>query len=115
MRNSTVLLALSALATAAITANRFVSVGGATVAGDGVSCGGVARAAAAIGERHTFDVIGTAVVETGAAIAANALIQSDATGRAITKAAGTTVARLAPGEVATAAGQFVEVILLVNN
>lgn len=113
MRQGISLLALTMMASAAVVANRFVTPAGA-VAGAGVNAQGVAQTDAAIGEKFTATVIGTEVVETGAAIAAGALIECDATGRAITKAAGVTLARLAPGEVATAAGQFVEVILITN-
>jgi len=113
MRNGISLLALTLVATGVITTNRFVTPAGA-VAGAGVNAQGVAQSGAAIGEKFTATVLGTEVVETGAAIAANALIECDATGRAITKAAGVTLGRLAPGEVATAAGQFVEIILFAN-
>lgn len=113
MKNAISLLALTMTASGAITGQRFVTPAGA-VAGAGVNAQGVAQTDAVIGDKLTVDVLGTAVVETGAAIAAGALIETDATGRAITKAAGATVARLAPGEVATAAGQFVEVILIPN-
>lgn len=113
MRNGISLLALPMLATGVIAANRFVTPA-AAVAGAGLNAQGVAQMAAAIGEKFTTTVMGTEVVETGAAIAAGALIECDATGRAITKAAGVTLARLAPGESASAAGQFVEVILIPN-
>jgi len=113
MKQSTPLLALTMVASGVIVSNRFVTPAGA-VAGAGVNAQGVADSAAAIGARFTATVLGTEIVEAGAAIAAGALIETDATGRAITKAAGVSVARLAPGEVATAAGQFVEVILLPN-
>lgn len=113
MRNGISLLALPQTATGVITANRFVTPA-AAVAGAGLNAQGVAQNAAAIGEKITTTVMGTEVVETGAAIAAGALIECDATGRAITKAAGVTLGRLAPGESASAAGQFVEVILIPN-
>lgn len=113
MRNGISLLAVAITATGAITANRFATAAGA-VTGAAGNAQGVAQSSAAIGEKFAATVLGTEVVETGAAIAAGALVESDATGRAITKAAGVALARLAPGEVATAAGQFVEVILFPN-
>ena len=113
MRNGISLLAVAITATGAITSNRFVTAAGALTGAAG-NAQGVAQSDAAIGAKVTATVIGTEVVETGAAIAAGALIESDATGRAITKAAGVTLGRLAPGEVATAAGQFVEIILIQN-
>ncbi|MDX8385361.1 MAG: hypothetical protein R8M11_02460 [Gallionella sp.] len=112
-RNSTPLLALSIMAIGAITANRFITPAG-DVAAAGVNTQGVAQSDAAIGESFTATVIGTEVVETGATIVAGALIETDATGRAISHVAGVAVARLAPGETATFAGEFVEVILFAN-
>lgn len=113
MRQGISLLALTVVASSAIASNRFTTPIGAQ-AGDGANTNGVSQTAAAIGEKLTVDIIGTAIVETGAAIAAGALVQSDLNGKAITKAAGATAARMAPGEVATAAGQFVEVVLIQN-
>lgn len=113
MKNAISLLALTMTASGVITSNRFVTPAGA-VAGAGVNAQGVSDTDAAIGDKFAVHTLGTAIVETGAAIAAGALIETDAAGRAITKAAGATVARLAPGEVATAAGQLVEVVLIPN-
>jgi len=113
MKNAISLLALTVTASSIIAANRFVTPTGA-LADAGVNAQGVSDTDAAIGEKFAVHVIGTAIVETGEAIAAGALIETDATGRAITKAAGVTLARLAPGEVSTAAGQFVEVVLIPN-
>lgn len=113
MRQGISLLALTVVASGAIASNRFTTPAGAQ-AGDGVNTSGVSQTAAALGEKLTVDIVGTAIVEAGAAIAAGASVQSDLNGKAITKAAGVAVARLAPGEVATAAGQFVEVVLIPN-
>ncbi|MDP2805504.1 MAG: DUF2190 family protein [Gallionellaceae bacterium] len=113
MKNAISLLVLTMTASAAINANRFVTPA-AALAGAGVNAQGVSDTDAAIGDKLAVHVLGTAIVEAGAAIAAGALIETDATGRAITKNAGVTVARLAPGEVATAAGQFIEVVLIPN-
>lgn len=113
MKQGISLLALTLAASGAITPNRFVTPLGA-VAGAGVNTQGVATAQAAIGEKFTATTLGTEVVETGAAIAAGALVETDAQGRAITKAAGIAVGRMAPGEVSSGAGQFVEVILFAN-
>ncbi len=113
MKQSLSLLTLSVLAAGALTEARFV--GPARVqAAAGENAYGVALTDAAIGEVLGVVNKGTAIVEAGAAIAAGALVQSDASGRAITKAAGITLGRLAPGEVAGAAGDMVEVILFDN-
>lgn len=107
------LLALAVVATAALTSRRFVTGGGAvaTAAGNAL---GVARSDGAIGDRVPVDVIGTAVVEASAAIAANAAIEVAADGKAVTATTGEVVARAAPGATAAAAGDFLEVILITN-
>lgn len=112
-KQSIALLTLSVVAAEALLAHRFVAPGG-TQAGAGVNTLGVAPDAAALGDTAAVEVLGTTIVEAGAAIAADAVIQADADGRAITKDAGVTVARMAPGAVAAAAGDLVEVILIPN-
>lgn len=105
------LLALTFAATGAIVADRFVTGAGAQTVAAGNAIG-VARNDAAIGEKFTADVIGTAIVEAGAAVAANALVEADAAGRAVTKAAGVTLGRAL--QAAGAAGQKIEVLLIQN-
>lgn len=107
------LLTFSMTALGVIAANRFVTTTGAQ-AGAAANTYGVAEASAVGGEKLAVTSHGTAVVEAGAAIAAGALVETDATGRAITRAAGPIVGRLAPGQSAAAAGAFVEVILINN-
>lgn len=106
-------LTLSVKATAALTAARFVTGGGAVATAAGRAIG-VTRTDAAIGEFAPVDVIGMAVVAAGAAIAAEALIEVGAAGKAVTKSAGVVVGRLAPGAVAAADGDLIEVILIPN-
>ena len=106
------LLTLTEMASAAVTANRFVTTAGA-VAGAGENTLGVARTAAAAGEKFPVDVLGTAIVESGAAVAKGDVLKSDATGRAITWA--TSGAKVAIArQAATAAGQMIEVLLVPN-
>jgi hypothetical protein len=106
------ILALTLAATTAVTANRFVNPLGAQVVADANAIG-VARTAAAIGEQMTVDVQGTAVVEAGAAITKGATCKVDASGRAIAWV--TSGAKVAVAlEAATAAGQFIEVLLMDN-
>ena len=107
------ILTLSVTATAALTINRAVSHAGAVPAAAGNNLG-FAVYGGAIGDRVPVRVMGTAVAEAGAAIAANALVELDSSGRVVTKSAGVTVGRLAPGSVASAAGYQVEVILIPN-
>lgn len=111
-RQSISLLALAVLASATVTAERFVTPAGAP-AGAGANTLGVARSGAASGERVTVDVMGTAVVEAGAAVAAGDTLKADASGRAITWA--TSGAKVAVAlEAASSAGQFIEVLLIPN-
>jgi len=115
MNPSIALLTLTVAAAAALSQRRFVTTGGA-VPSAGAACVGVTRtSAAAAGDLVPVDVMGTTIVETGAAIAAGAAIECDSSGRAITRASGVTLARMAPGQAAaTGAGQFVEVVLIPN-
>lgn len=106
------LLAHPLLLTTAVAANRFVTPAGA-LAGADLNTLGVARTAGNIGERVTTDMIGTAVVEAGAAVAAMSTVKSDASGRAIVWATAGAKVGLAL-EAATAAGQFIEVLLIPN-
>lgn len=109
------LLTLTVTAAAALVANRFVTTLGAVPAA-AAACLGVTRASAgAAGDLVPVDVLGTTIVETGAAIVVGAAIECDASGRAITLASGVKLGRMAPGQAAaTAAGQFVEVLLIAN-
>lgn len=109
------LLTLTVTAAAALSACRFITGAGAVPAA-GANCAGVTRTSAgAAGDLVPVDVLGTTMVETAGAIAANGLVETDATGRALAKNTGATLARMAPGQAAaTAAGQFVEVLLIPN-
>lgn len=113
MKQEITLLKITLTATAALLANRFVSISGGVPAAAANSYG-VTDSDAAVGAKVAIKSHGTAMVETGGAIAAGALIETDNQGRAITRNAGAILGRLAPGEVATAAGQIVEVILINN-
>lgn len=104
---------LTGRATGVIVGDRFVTALIAQTGAAGNSIG-VARTNAAIGELLPINNLGTSQVEAGAAIAAGALVESDALGRAVTKAAGVTLGRLAPGESAAALGALVEIILIPN-
>lgn len=111
-RQSISLLTLSVVSAGAVAAGRFVTHTGAQ-AGAAANTLGVTRSAvAAANETVPVDVIGTAVVESGAAIAAGAALETDASGRAVTKASGPTVARAL--QAASAAGEFIEVLLIPN-
>lgn len=110
-KQCTTILALPVKAVGAITEYRFVTATGAQ-AGAGANTLGTSEYAADDGETLSVANLGTAIVEAGAAVAAGAAVQSDASGRAITKDTGATVARAL--EAAAAAGGFIEVTLIPN-
>jgi hypothetical protein len=110
--NYIALLTLTLKATGALAAHRFVTAAVAQAGADAVTLG-VALNAAAIGDQAPIVVKGTATVEAGAAISAGATLKSDASGRAITWATSGSKVGVAL-EAASAAGQFIEVVLLDN-
>lgn len=105
------LLTLTAIATAALAAERFVTAAGAYPAA-GANAFGVTNTSAASGARVAVDVIGTTVVTAGAAIAANAYLQVGPTGKAVTRTTGVTVAQAL--QAASADGDRIEVLLISN-
>ncbi len=106
------LLALSVALTGTVAANRFVTPAGLQAGADANTLG-VARYAGVSGEKITLDVIGTAVVEAGAAIAAGATLETDASGRAVTWATSGGKVGIAL-QAAAGAGAMIEVLLLPN-
>ncbi len=111
-KQSTPILTLTHRLTGAVAQYRFVSPAGAQVVADANALG-VARLAGVSGDDVPLDVLGTTIVEAGAAVAAGATLKSDATGRAITWV--TAGARLAVAlQAASAAGEFIEVMLIPN-
>jgi hypothetical protein len=104
-------LALTVTLAGTVAVNRFVTPAGAQ-AGAGANALGVARSAGVSGEKIPVDVLGTAIVEAGAAIAANATVGADASGRAVTWTSGAKIGLAM--EAATAAGQMIEVLLMPN-
>lgn len=109
---STPIFTLPVAATGVIAAQRFVTPAGAQAGADANTLG-VARTGAAIGDKIPVDVMGTAVVQSGAAFAAGATLKSDANGKGITWASSGAKVALAL-EAATGADQFVEVLLIPN-
>lgn len=107
------LLTLTVVAAGVIAVNRFVTVAGAQAGADANTLGVTRTAAAGAGEKIPVDVIGTTIVESGAAIAAGATLETDASGRAVTWATSGPRVGIAL-EAASAAGQFIEVLLLPN-
>ena len=103
------LLPLTIIATAALVAERFITFAGAVPAADAYVLG-VVRQNAVSGDKVTVDVVGTVIVEAGAAITAGATLKVDASGRVITWA--TSGARVGLAlQSAGASGQFIEILL----
>jgi hypothetical protein len=74
----------------------------------GAKAVGIAETDADPGEQASVTVLGVLIVEAGGAIAAGAEIQSDADGRAITKAAG--IGNGYALDAAVAAGDIIRVV-----
>jgi hypothetical protein len=112
MKQSIPVLTLTQVLTATVAANRFTTVAGIQTGAD-LNALGVSRTGGISGERVPVDVLGTTIIESGAAIAAGATLKSDATGRGITWV--TSGARLAIAlEAAGGAGEFIEAVLIPN-
>jgi hypothetical protein len=108
MNTSIILGTMSVLAAAALTKHRFATSAGAVPAA-GAFCPGVANANYDAGEQAGLDFEGIVIVESGAAVAADAAIQCDASGRAITLAAGVNLGRTL--DAATGAGELIRIKL----
>lgn len=111
MTQKIAVLALTIAATAALEAERFVTAAGAYPAAAG-NAFGVSCTKAAIGERVATDVLGTAIVTAGGAIAKNAFIDVGTNGKAVTHAAGKVVAQAL--QAAATDGDRIEVLLIPN-
>lgn len=107
MKTEQILMATTVLAAAALTKQRFVNFDGAT-SGAADAQMGVANANYDQGEQAGVSTHGVILVEAGGAVAKGAQVQSDATGRAITLAAGVAGGRAM--DAATAAGEFIRVL-----
>jgi hypothetical protein len=111
MSQSRSLFALAVAAAAALSANTFITAGGAVATAAG-NAFGVARTDGAIGDLVPTDVLGTAQVIASAAIAKGAFVQVATGGKAVTYSTGVAVGIAL--EAAAAAGDVIEVYLLPN-
>jgi hypothetical protein len=109
--SSTNTLVLSVVATAALTQFRAVNVAGAVPAAAANSLG-PAQNGGAIGDAVPVVVLGTAIGEAGAAIAAGALLETNASGQYITRSAGAIVGRALTA--AAALGDQFEMMIIPN-
>jgi hypothetical protein len=100
---------MTVIATAVVSAARFVGMLTGAHCAAGAKAQGVSQFAAAAGEAFTADVLGTSIVEAGGAVAAGAAVEADAQARAITRTTGEINGWAVTG--ATAAGQKIEVLL----
>lgn len=107
MKSQNVILVASVLAIADLSARRFVGFNGGVCA-DGAKALGVTEVDTEADNMAPANVMGVILVEAGAAIAAGAEVQSDASGKAITKAAG--VANGIAWDAATAAGELIRIV-----
>jgi ribose 5-phosphate isomerase len=102
------ILTTTVITTAALTARRFVGIGTGATCAAGVKALGVAEYDADAATPAPVNVLGILEVEAGAAVAVGASVESDATGRAITLAAG--VANGIALDAATAAGDSIRIV-----
>lgn len=107
---STVLLAKTVIATATITGGQGITLTGAVPAAG--AAGYIAEFSGVTGDAITVNMLGTTVAISGAAFAANALLEFNASGQLITKTTGIAVARSILA--ATGANQQTEVFILPN-
>lgn len=107
MKTEKILLAVAIAAAAALTRFRFVDFTG-NVASAGERPLGVATTDFDTGEQASVATHGEILVEAGAAIAVGAEVESDASGRAVTKTTG--VAFGVARDAAAAAGDVIRVL-----
>jgi hypothetical protein len=108
----TSLFTMTAIATAAVAANRFIGLLTGAHCASGLKAQGVSQYAATTGEAFAVDVHGTSTVEAGGPIASQGPVKAAADG------SGKAIAQGGTGEIlgyavtgATADGQKIEVLL----
>lgn len=106
------ILTLTVIAAGALEAARFVERDGTYPTAGGNALGVTRFSAAAAGEPVSVDVQGTAIVECGAAVSADAALMVDATGRVVplSGAGKQSVGRAL--EAGAAAGAQIEILLI---
>lgn len=107
---STTLMACTVVATATITGGCGITLAGAVPAAG--ANGYIAEFSGVSGDAITVNVIGTTVAMSGAAFAANTLLEFNASGKLIANTTGKVVARSL--FAATGADQLVEVLIIPN-
>lgn len=112
MSQKLALLTLSVAATAAISAERFVTESGAHAA-PGEDCLGVSCTSGAVGEMLPVDVIGTTIVTAGGTFSKTDGLAVGANGKAVAAADGDVIVARALQD-ASGDGVRVEVLLIPN-
>jgi hypothetical protein len=107
MKTEHIILATTVLAAAALSKARFVTRAGAVPAAGGKVLG-VANADYDLGNQAGLNVRGIILVEAGAAIAADADVETDASGRAVTRSAGAIEGRAL--DAASGAGELIRIL-----
>lgn len=107
MQTEKILLAITVLATTALSRLRFVNFAGGTASATDTPMG-IANANYDAGEQAGVNSHGELLVETGAAVTVGAQVQPDSQGRAIPLASGVAFGRAR--DPATGAGQFIRVL-----
>lgn len=105
------LLTLTVIAAATLAANRFVERDGTYPAAGGNALG-VTRFDGVAGDSLAVDVLGTTIVECGAAVAADAALMVDATGKVVTLAGAGKQAVGRALEAGAADGSKIEILLI---
>ncbi len=107
MKTQQTVLTVSILAAAALIRLRFVGLTG-NVCAAGAKALGTTETSCNAGEQASVNTHGVLLVEAGAAIAAGAEVESDANGKAITKAAG--ISNGFALDAAAAAGDVIRIV-----
>ncbi|MBN4667883.1 DUF2190 family protein [Pandoraea nosoerga] len=107
MKTQQVVLTTSVIAATDLIRRRFVAFDG-TVCAAGAKALGVVEADTEAGGVAPANILGAILVEAGGAIAAGAEVESDASGRAVTKAAGTSNGYA--WDSAAAAGDLIRIV-----
>lgn len=105
------ILTLTVIAAAALAANRFVEQDG-TYPTAGGSAFGVTRVDAVTGDPVPVDVLGTTIVECGAAVAKDVALMVDANGKVVPLAGSAKQAVARSMEAGAADGALIEVLLI---
>ena len=100
------------VASAAVSAERFVTQSGGYPAADGVAFGVTRTSAAQAGDLLPVDVQGTSIVEAGAAISLDAALMADAQGRVVPLTVGSKSPVARALGAAAGAGERIEVLLV---